>query len=337
MLATPPVPDELLQAFRDYETMLIIGHKNPDGDALGSQLALGSVLSRMGKRVHLLSPGPFERHEIKHLQDQFLDIIPPDADPAVSLAVVLDCSTIDRIGSFADAIRDFPTAVIDHHAAGEPFGDITYICSRAFSVTFLILEVIKALGMEPTKQEAELLLFGLVTDTGFFRHVIARRGEIFQTAAELVDAGASPKDAYEQMYGSRPFASKQLLGLLLSRTEFHYGGRLLVTWETRSEHEQYGEQMRDSESLYGQLLSTEGCEAVLYIREDVEDGCTVGLRSRHVVDVSAIAASFGGGGHRRAAGFVHHGDREEIQRELITLFAPLLQESSQKTVAGKQV
>ncbi len=319
-----PVPAELLDAIRKHPEVIVIGHKNPDGDCLGSQLALESMLKRMGKQVHLLSPGPFDRHEIRLLRERFSGAMPEISDSSQVLVLVVDCSTIDRIGDFAGHIQGLTTAVIDHHAAGEPFGMISYIDSRAFSVTVMILEIMKQLGFSPTQEEAEHMLFGLATDTGFFRHIIQGRGDAFRAAGELVDAGASPKDAYERMYGSRPFASKQLLGLLLSRTEAYYDGRLLITWETREEHEDFGEQMRDSESLYGLLLNTEGCEAVIYIREDQEDGCTVGLRSRHYVDVSTVADSFGGGGHRRAAGFTYTGEREEIQQQLITLFNSLL-------------
>ncbi len=318
-----PTP-ELISALQNHETILVLGHKNPDGDSLGSQLALASMLRRLGKTVHLLSPGPFERHEIQHLGQQFSDQVPELDHPAGVLVVVVDCSTIDRIGHFADQLDDFTVAVIDHHASGAPFGDITWINTRAFSVTFMIHQLYAALDMTPTEEEAQLLFFGLVTDTGYFRHVLERRGEVFLTAAALVEAGASPKTAYDQMYGSRPFASKKLLGLLLSRCESYYDGKLLVTWETRAEHETFGEAIRDSESLYAQLLGTQGCEAVLYIREDQEKGCTVGLRSKDYIDVSRIAGSFSGGGHRRAAGFSYHGRREDIQQELIALFEDLV-------------
>ncbi len=328
MLNPPPVPAELLKALDDHSVMLIIGHINPDGDAMGSQLALAGLLERRGKQVYLLSPGPFDRHEIQHLSDRFMTEFPELDQEADPLVIVVDCSTIDRIGPFASEISQYPTAVIDHHAAGAPFGDITYIHTKAFSVTYMIHQIYKALDEVPTPEEAQMLLFGLATDTGYFRHVIAGRGEVFRTVEELVEAGASPKLAYEQMYGSRPLGSRHLLGLLLARTEAYHGGRLLITWETKGEHEKFGEAMRDSESLYAHLLGTEGCEAVLYIREDQEDACTVGLRSKTSIDVSRIAASFGGGGHRRAAGFTYRGEREFITQELIKLFYTLFQQES---------
>ncbi len=322
MIPTPPVPEALLDALNSHRTVIIIGHKNPDGDTLCSQIALGSFLERIGRRVHLVSPGPFKRFEIQHLASRFSAEIPADLKDPDPLVIVVDCSTVDRIGRLSDEITSYTVAVIDHHASGIPFGDIHYIHPRAFSVTFLVYHIMQAMGATPTKEEAEYLLFGLATDTGYFRHIGERRSEVFSVITQLVDLGASPRNAYDRMYGNRPLESKQLLGLLLHRCVAYYTGKLLVTWETWEEHNRYGEAMRDSESLYAQLLGSKGCEAVIYIREDHEDSCTVGLRSKHI-DVGKLAARFGGGGHRRASGFVYHGSRLIIQEELIKLFNTL--------------
>ncbi|MCF7953644.1 MAG: DHH family phosphoesterase [Spirochaetales bacterium] len=317
MLPTPPIPQELLKAFNDHQHMVILGHKNPDGDCLNSQLALGRVLENRGKNIYLLSPGPFKRYEIQQYASNFLKDFPEGLPKKDTLVIVLDCSTLDRITPFEEKIKDFTTAVIDHHAAGKHFGDIQYIHSRAFSVTFMIQHIIAEMGDELTQEIAEYLLFGLATDTGFFRHIPGKRGEVFHAAAELLEAGASPRRVHELMYGNRPFESRKLLGLLLHRAEPYYEGKLIVTWEERKEHLQFGEEMRDSETLYGQLLGIKGCEMVLYLREDGDNSCTVGLRSNNYVDVGLLASSYGGGGHRRAAGFTYKGEREEIQTTLI--------------------
>jgi len=325
MLPTPPVPEELLEAFRQYQEMVIIGHENPDGDSLTSQMALGNILREEGKTVHLISPGPFKRYEIQQYADKFSTEFPSGLSPDAALVIVLDSSSPDRIGKFSEHVAQFTTAVIDHHAAGNHFGDIRYIHSRAFSVTFMIQHIAEAMHANISKETAQLLLFGLATDTGFFRHIPAERGEVFHAAADLVEAGASPKAAHEQMYGCRPFESRKLLGILLARTERHLDGRLLITWENREEHEAFGEEMRDSETLYAQLLGISGCEAVIYIREDADTSCTVGLRSNHYIDVGQLASQYGGGGHRRAAGFTYHGPRGVIQQELCTKFTKYLQ------------
>ena len=304
MIATPPVPQELLDALRNHAEFIILGHKNPDSDCLNSQLAMGAVLQMLGRQFHLVSPGPFERHEIKHLASQFSLEIPEDVLERKPAIIVVDCSTLDRIAPFDTVIDGLTTIVIDHHASGEPFGDISYNVPRAFSVTFLIYHIIKALDLPLTPELAQALLFGLATDTGYFRHINGGRSEVFSMVAELAEAGANPAEIYHQMYGDRSFRSKQLLGLLLSRTEQLYNGKLLFTWETLEEHTQFGEKERDSESLYAQLLSVEGCAVVVYLRQEAENSCTVGFRaaSRSSIDVGLIASNLGGGGHRKASG-----------------------------------
>ncbi len=304
MIPTPPVPQELLDTLQNHEEFLIIGHKNPDSDCLNSQLAMGAVLQMLGKQYHLISPGPFERHEIKHLATQFSVEIPEHILERRPVIIVVDCSTLDRIAPFDRIIDGLTTIVIDHHASGEPFGNISYNVPRAFSVTFLIYHIIKALDLPLTQELAQTLLFGLATDTGYFRHINGGRSEVFSMIAELAEAGANPATIHHQMYGDRSFRSRQLLGLLLSRTEQLYGGKLLFTWETLEEHMLFGEKERDSETLYAQLLSVEGCDVAVYLRQEAEKSCTIGFRtsSQSSIDVGLIASNLGGGGHRKASG-----------------------------------
>ena len=209
------IPIELMQALRKRDTFLLIGHKNPDGDCLSSQLAFGSFLERIGKEVCLLSPGPFDKPEIEHQEKYFQPHVPEDWKYRDPLVVVLDCSTIDRIGYLADEINDFDVAVVDHHNSGMSFGDLQFIRPEAPSVTFLVHKIIEAFNKEPTPEEAKLLFFGIATDTGFFRHLESGSEELFQSVAKLTKCGASPKDAHSEIYGGRTLKSKQLLGQLL--------------------------------------------------------------------------------------------------------------------------
>ncbi|MFO7849354.1 MAG: DHHA1 domain-containing protein, partial [Spirochaetia bacterium] len=191
------------------------------------------------------------------------------------------------------------------------FGGLRYIDSQAPSVTYMIHKIITAMGDVPIEEEAETLLFGLCTDTGFFRHLESKSAPVFESAAELVKAGASPKRVHSAIYGGKPLASRTLLGILLARTEAYYNGRVLVTYETLSEKEKYGEKSRDSDTLYRHLQEVEGCEAVLLVREESPGECSVGLRSNKHIDVGKIAYAFGGGGHSKAAGFMSNSSIEQ--------------------------
>jgi phosphoesterase RecJ-like protein len=184
----------------------------------------------------------------------------------------------------------------------------------------MIFHLIKALGMEPTVEETELLFFGLCTDTGFFRHVNEKGSAVFDCAAQMVERGANPKATYHAMYGGKTLNSRILLGKMLSRVESYFDGRLLVTTEEFEESEKYGKEGRDTESLYQLLQSVAGIEAVVVIRQETRENCTVGFRSLDAINVGNIAVSLGGGGHKNASGLSIKGVIPEIKRQILEVF-----------------
>jgi bifunctional oligoribonuclease and PAP phosphatase NrnA len=320
-----PVPPELLDFIDRHGPFYIIGHKEPDGDCVGSQLALASFLERSGKKAYLCSAGPFTRTEIMAYENFFSVEVPPENPSERAAAIILDCSSLQRIGDVAQTLPKVPLAFIDHHAAGNAVGDVVFIDDKAPSVTSMVLLLIEAMGGSPNKKEAELLLFGLGTDTGFFRHLDERSAETFQAAARLVTAGASPKHVYNLMYGGKSLFSRKLMGEILTRTEPFYDGALLVSYVTLQDQQRYGLASRDSDTLYQLLLGIAGCEAAMIIRQEGDTDCTVGLRARDRIDVGSIAASFGGGGHRLAAGLMIRGGIEDVKAKLSSAFAPWFQ------------
>lgn len=313
-------PSGLINFLSQYKIFYIIGHSEPDGDCLGSQLAVGSFLSRRGCNVNLHSCGPFNRTEIAELSKHFKGRIERTSIPMNAAVILLDCSSLDRIGELKEDIQGMPVCVIDHHASGSLFGDVRWIVPSAPSVTFMIQMLIHHFGEKPTKEEAQHLFFGLATDTGFFRHLDATGGDSFRAAANLVDAGCSPKAAFLRMYGNRPLSSRLLLGRLLGRCRALYDGKLLYTWETLDDKKSFSSESRDSDILYQLLLGTRGCQAAVVIREENLGTCSAGLRSLYDFDVGKIAKDFGGGGHAKAAGFSFSGTREELEKLLLPHF-----------------
>jgi len=320
-----PVPQELLDFIRSGTKFLVAGHKEIDGDCVGSQLALDSFLRRLGKISIPCSSGPFKRPEVIPYQNRFVSQLSP-SDLAESRVIVTDCSMAERIGDLEEQIKGLPTAVIDHHASGNPFGQVIYIDPHAPSVTFMIQGIIESFGMKPTKEEAELLFFGLCTDTGFFRHLDDRGAEAFEYAARMIRSGANPKATFQAINGGKSLDSRILMGRILTRAESHFGGKLILSTETLEDTKQFGLQGRDSDSLYQLLQSVAGVEAVVLIRQETEDHCSVGLRSRHEVDVASIAARFGGGGHKQAAGLNVPGLIPEIREKLLQSFSQYFDE-----------
>lgn len=314
----------LIEFLDTHESFLIVGHKEPDGDCLGSQIALSSLLRRRGKRTLLLSSGPFARTEIAPFAPLFQDHVAPPADldpqPAI---IVLDCSSLSRIGPIADQLpSDAPLAFIDHHAAGTVSGDVRFVDPASPAVAYLIQLVIEAMGERPTAEEAQVLLFGLCTDTGFFRHLDERAGDIFAAVGRLVEAGASPKRAFDAMNGGKPFESRKLMGELLTRAELRYDGRMVITSMNIEDQRRYGLIGRDSDMLYQLLLTVAGIEVAVVVRQENETECTVGFRSKDRIDVASVAASFGGGGHRLAAGLHLEGQSGNVAEQMVAAFEP---------------
>jgi phosphoesterase RecJ-like protein len=316
-------PKELIYFIKNCSKFIIVGHKEPDGDCVGSQLALRSALLRMGKEAVVCSAGPFKRIEIKEYAQQFVSI-PPETNKKDTKLIIIDCSGKERIGDLKETLNGFPCAVIDHHAAGthppstneEP----VYIDSNAPSCAILIYKLIKALGLELTQEEASLLLFGICTDTGFFRHLTEKNAEMFKCVAELVSCGASPKKTFYKTNGGKSLSSRILLGNILSRTESLFDGKLLFSYETLEESETFGFEGRDSDSLNQMLLAVEKVEAVVIIRQELADNCTVSLRSIDKIDVSKIAAEHGGGGHKNASGLTMKGEIPFVKQKILESF-----------------
>jgi phosphoesterase RecJ-like protein len=315
------IPDPFLLVFQSFDEFLIIGHEDPDGDCLGSQIALASFLNRSGKRANALSSGPFRRAEINDLADRVADHVPPMEKGSKRAAVIVDCSSIDRVGYLAKEIEGLPTLILDHHASGgDPVASAaSCIDPGAPSVTYLTLLLIEGLGGIPTNEEAQLLLFGLATDTGFFRHVTHGGEEILSVASRLCRYGAVPKDAYQTMYGNRSLVSKKLIGRVLDRAQPRVGGKVLTSYLTVDDEKELGFGERDSDTIYGQLQAVAGVDAVLFFRDEEPGEISVGLRSNLVLDVGAVAQQFGGGGHKHAASFRSREQRNQLERKLLSV------------------
>lgn len=323
----PPIHDssasgifQVLEAFNKHDTFYILGHEDPDADCLGSQRALGSWLNRRGMKTHLCSAGPWNRPEIGGWEKYFHNRIPNQQDGENPMLVILDCSSPERTGFPDSSLPRAPNCVIDHHAAGSDFGDIRFVDSLSPSTTLMILRIIEAAGEKPTREEAEFLFLGFCTDTGYFRHVEPGRGDVLRSVAALVDCGASPGETFNLLAGGRSLGSRKLLGRVLERSELHFNGRLLLTWENWKDWKELGNE-RDSDSMYQMLMGISGVQAAAVIREQNDGSCTIGLRSSTDLDVSVIARFFGGGGHKKAAGCTTSGSLHDVRTQLLQIFA----------------
>ncbi len=312
-----------IRFLRSYRSFAVLGHKEPDGDCVASELSLAALLQSLGKTVSVHSAGPFDRPEITDFAGRFRTDAPTPGGQGQAV-VIVDCSTPDRTGPIGRNVGSAPCLVIDHHSAGEPFGTVRYVDSSAPSTTMLIHQLFEDMGVLPDAETARMILFGLCTDTGFFRHLGPGSSGTFQAVARLVERGTSTGEVYTMVYGRRDLGGRKLLAEMISRLESYQNDRLLLTWQTLADRSRHGTSQRGEDDLYRLLQTVRGNVVVALIKEEGPGAWSVGLRSSPEVDVGAVAASFGGGGHRQASGFDIAGTLESVRAKVLEAIAPLL-------------
>lgn len=293
-------------ALRRHDRFLVVTHENPDGDALGSLLAMTLALRALDKDVvmYLAGPAPLPREYGFMRLDALVRTPPEDAPERVLVAV--DCAKADRIGD-PTAVGRAPLVVnVDHHHDNTRFGDVNLIVADASSTGEVLRDVFRELDVALTPDLAEPLYIALVTDTGRFQYTNTTP-KALRLAAELVEAGADVHAVFQQVYESVEFAKLKLLARALERAEVLEGGRIVVSYLVRTDFGEVGAAEPYSEGIIDYLRAVEGAELAVLIREPPrDDGPTrrISLRaSIDELDVSAIARRFDGGGHRQAAGF----------------------------------
>ncbi|MEJ5297294.1 MAG: bifunctional oligoribonuclease/PAP phosphatase NrnA [Armatimonadota bacterium] len=286
--------DELRRAGR----ILITTHINPDGDAIGSSLGLMHLLRAAGKDAVVAS------HDGYGGRYGFL----PGAEEIVrfpagsfDLGVAVDCGNVDRVGSVKDSLLACGRVMrIDHHAVGDPFGDVEYLDTSAAAVGEMIAALAPGLEVRISREAGQCLLASIVEDTRCFQFESVSPRTL-RICAELVDAGADLHDVIQNLFWRNSAGAVRMVGRCLEDFRLEFGGKLAWAMASLEDFRRYQAIAEDMDDVAHELLSIEGVEVALLLREAEADH-RVSLRSRNFVDVAAIAREFGGGGHLRAAG-----------------------------------
>ena len=325
------ISEQQKQAFDSFvnghETFIIAGHKEPDGDCISSSLGVSFILQHRNKPFVMLNAGPFKRTEIKEYASLFKDALPfmTQAERDACGLIIVDCSELSRLGEIDGDLKGFDTFIIDHHkTAAVPENAQAIIDSTAPAAACLVQQLFEALVGQPSQEEAHMLFFGIATDTGFFHYLNEHDAEVFRLAARLTESGAVPRAIYQEMTGGKQWNTRKLLGIMLDRAERYCNGRLALTYERMEDTRKYGQEGRDTDAFYTLMLATEGIEAVVFVRQETEHSCTAGFRSKTTCDVSAIAAKFGGGGHKNASGTSVEGRVETLIPAIVKEFSKVL-------------
>ena len=302
-----PARTQMLDELRGAQRFLLATHENPDGDALGSLAGMQLVLAGLGKdAVAYMAPDEFPLpYEYRFIQIENLVTEPP-ADLEERTIVFLDCGNIDR--NPADSLKREGAHIlnVDHHHDNTQFGTVNLVVPEASCTAEVIWDLIKDLGAELTRPIAEALYVGLVTDTGKFMYENTGPAA-HQMAAELIEAGVDVHAIYRRIFEGVPQGKLELLARGLANVERFDDGLLTVTHLSSEDYAATGADASYSEGVVDHLRALEGTAVAGLIRDlpgNGEQRRKVSLRATDDrVDVSAIARSQGGGGHRRAAGF----------------------------------
>jgi phosphoesterase RecJ-like protein len=317
----------LVELVRAKQRFLLTTHVRPDPDGLGSMLGLADTLSALGREVGMVISSPYPpRYD-------FLDPgkrvrrfqLPGDDYRSFEAVIILDTGTWNQLGDFGTFLKtvNVPRFVIDHHPTQDELGATRLVDTSAEATGRLVYEVIQALKAPLGGDAAQHLFAALATDTGWFRHPNTTPAT-FALAQVLADAGANPTWLYDQIYEQNRLPRMHLTGLVLERLRTIENGLIAYTELRREDYKATGASPSDSEDLVNFTRGLIGVEVGVFFMEQPEGGVKVSLRSRQRVNVSQIAESFGGGGHRLASGAILQTTLEEAERRVLTAVAEAL-------------
>jgi len=309
--------EQIGRAFREHQRFAVLGHVRPDGDALGSQLALALSLKQFGKEVRVWNEdGMLEKYSF--LSRAELLTKPPSTPEDVDVAIALDTAIQNRLGTALKAIRSAKIWInIDHHPSNPGYGDLVYIDPIAPATGQILFELIKNQKLPLDRDIAENLYVAISTDTGSFQYPNTT-ARTFEIAAELVRAGVDVGPVSQQVYENFPRRRVELLRELLRTMRFEGKGRVAsfsLSLKTAAELKVISE---DNEGLIDHLRAIRGVVVAVFFEELADGKVRVSMRSKNKkVDVCAICQKFGGGGHTLAAGARIQGPLAEVEERVL--------------------
>lgn len=317
---------QIAALMRSETTFLILTHYRPDGDAVGSQLALALVLKDLGKQVEAWNDDevPAKFH---FLPGSDLIQKPPTEPRDFDVVISIDSSNWQRVGTAAQKIRAKKHFInIDHHVSNDKFAGINWIVPDAPASGQIAFDLIKRGGFNLTRDIASCLFAAISTDTGSFTYANTT-AECLRVAAELVQTGIDVGEVCRHIYESYPYARLQLLQMALADLKLAHHKRVAYYWVTNEMYEEAGAKREDTEGLIDYARSIEGVYVAILFEELPEPNkVRISLRSKHPqVDVNSIARRFGGGGHHEAAGARITGETHEIEAKVVATVSAALE------------
>jgi len=316
MKSHPKIIDRILEKIRESQTICVGGHLRPDGDCIGSQLALALALRRLGKEVVCWNEDPVpQKYKFLNADGLFQQ---PRRGFKFDCVIAIDCASFERLGRAGRCVAQRKIFInIDHHESNTRYADVNWVSAREPSCGELIYRLLKVARWPITKPIADCLFTAVSTDTGSFQYATTRPGT-FHAAAELVTRGANLAKICDEVYQSYPVSRARLLRHIYSTFRLAHDDRIAWFWLKKGDFARTGAESDDTEGLIDHIRAIEPV-IVACVFEEVEPELTrVSLRSKNEkVNVNEIAAQFGGGGHPAAAGARIAGKPLSVQRKVI--------------------
>ncbi len=305
--------DNIVNEIQKAESIIILTHETPDGDAIGSSLALHLALKEYGKNSDVVLPEYSNTFEFLPGANE---ILKEGKKEQYDLAIAVDCADIKRLNGFAKYFEEAKSKIsIDHHSMNTMFGDINYVNPVAPACSQILITIIQYMNIEITKEIGTCILTGIITDTGGFKYP-SLTAETFEFVAELLSKGINVSNIYRRVLEIKTKSNFELTKIVTDRLEFLENGKITFTYLTKEDFEKVNAKTGDHEGLVELGRAIEGVEVSIFLRED-DTGFKVSLRSNDHVNVADVCLMFGGGGHIRAAGCHIQGTLEQAKHKIV--------------------
>ncbi len=312
--------NQIIHHLKNSNNLFLATHANPDGDAIGSLIAMGLSLEALNKRTTLYNESPIPAvYRFLPFADRIVQYV--DKANIYDTAIILDCSDLERIGKAISMVNKIPIIInIDHHITNTCYGDFQLIKTSACATTEIVYKLMKDMAVPINKAIAASIYTGILTDTGSFRFSNTNRAA-FKICEEMVELGVDPYSIAQHVYGTYSLDRIKLLNMALDSIEISYNGQLSMMTLTRDMFYETDTRTEDADGLINYAKSIENVKVAVLIQElqNKNKQFHVSLRSNGTVNVAEIASSFGGGGHANAAGFSIESTLSDLKSQIFKL------------------
>lgn len=306
--------DNIKEEIEKANDIVILTHENPDGDAVGSALAMYLTLKKLNKDVDVIIPTYSATFSFLPGANE---IKKEGKNESYDLAISVDATGISRLNGFAKYFENAKTKIqIDHHQVNEMFADYNFVNPASPACAQNLIFIIEQLGVEIDKEIGTCLLTGIITDTGGFKYE-GVSAETFEFTSWLLAKGVNVSEIYKKVLQMKTKSNFELRKIVMDRMEFICDNKITFTYITSKDLEKVHAVEGDHEGLVEIGRDIEGVEVSIFLRE-TENGYKASLRSNNYVNVSDVCIAFGGGGHIRAAGCHMQGDLEEVKQKIVS-------------------